>query len=112
MARARATSAADGPKEPHAVSLKGTTTWRTCKASQLMESSITVKPEMPRNVVHDPDYYRLSRPSLSYQYPLPTANSKISTQASLSYPSASTDDQFILSPNVCTREDTAMINDG
>ncbi|EAW25468.1 trafficking protein particle complex subunit 13 [Aspergillus fischeri NRRL 181] len=43
---------------------------------------------------------RLSRPSLSNQYPLPAANTKISRKASLSYPSDSTDDKFILSPNL------------
>ncbi|GAQ07827.1 hypothetical protein ALT_5148 [Aspergillus lentulus] len=43
---------------------------------------------------------RLSRPSLSNQYPLPAANTKISSKASLSYPSDSTDDKFILSPNL------------
>ncbi|THC93094.1 hypothetical protein EYZ11_007432 [Aspergillus tanneri] len=67
MPRPRAHSGADGPKEPHAVSLK---------------------------------VLRLSRPSLSYQYPLPASNTKISSKASLSYPSDSADDQFILSPNL------------
>ncbi|EYE97854.1 trafficking protein particle complex subunit 13 [Aspergillus ruber CBS 135680] len=67
MARPRAQSSAEGPKEPHSVSLK---------------------------------VLRLSRPSLSYQYPLPVANTKISTKASLSYPSENADDQFILSPNL------------
>ncbi|KAB8201145.1 Protein of unknown function DUF974 [Aspergillus parasiticus SU-1] len=43
---------------------------------------------------------RLSRPSLSYQYPLPEANTKISNKASLSYPSDSVDNQFILAPNL------------
>ncbi|KAJ5355504.1 uncharacterized protein N7496_012716 [Penicillium cataractarum] len=65
MARPRAASGADAPKEPHAVSLK---------------------------------VLRLSRPSLSYQSPLPAANTKISPKASLSYPSADSDDQFILTP--------------
>ncbi|KAJ5081489.1 hypothetical protein NUU61_009753 [Penicillium alfredii] len=65
MARPRAPSGADAPKEPHAVSLK---------------------------------VLRLSRPSLSYQYPLPAAITKISTKAPLSYPSAGSDDQFILTP--------------
>ncbi|KAI9923989.1 hypothetical protein MW887_007447 [Aspergillus wentii] len=51
MARPRAQSGADAPKEPHAVSLKA-------------------------------------------------ANTKISTKASLSYPSDNADDQFILSPNL------------
>ncbi|CDM27979.1 hypothetical protein DTO013E5_4083 [Penicillium roqueforti] len=41
---------------------------------------------------------RLARPSLSYQHPLPTSNSIISTKASLSYPSGDSDDQFILAP--------------
>ncbi|CAL5873948.1 uncharacterized protein PFLUO_LOCUS8233 [Penicillium psychrofluorescens] len=65
MARPRAPSGADAPKEPHAVSLK---------------------------------VLRLSRPSLSLQYPLPAANTKISARASLSYPSEEADDQFILAP--------------
>ncbi|OQE91952.1 hypothetical protein PENNAL_c0008G10057 [Penicillium nalgiovense] len=65
MARPRALSGADAPKEPHAVSLK---------------------------------VLRLARPSLSYQHPLPTAKTKISTKASLSYPSSDSDDQFILTP--------------
>ncbi|EAW10117.1 trafficking protein particle complex subunit 13 [Aspergillus clavatus NRRL 1] len=43
---------------------------------------------------------RLSRPSLSNQYPLPVANTKISSKASLSYPSDGADGQFILSPNL------------
>ncbi|OJJ44790.1 hypothetical protein ASPZODRAFT_134926 [Penicilliopsis zonata CBS 506.65] len=67
MARPRAQSGTEGPKEPHAVSLK---------------------------------VLRLSRPSLSYQYPLPAANTKISPRASLSYPSATADNQFILTPNL------------
>ncbi|PYH41845.1 trafficking protein particle complex subunit 13 [Aspergillus saccharolyticus JOP 1030-1] len=67
MARPRAHSGADAPKEPHAVSLK---------------------------------VLRLSRPSLSYQYPLPAANSKISSKASLSYPAVNPNDQFILTPNL------------
>ncbi|KAJ5176369.1 uncharacterized protein N7482_002246 [Penicillium canariense] len=67
MARPRAASGADAPKEPHAVSLK---------------------------------VLRLSRPSLSYQSPLPAANTKISPKASLSYPSASSDEQFILTPSL------------
>ncbi|KAJ5474681.1 Protein of unknown function DUF974 [Penicillium sp. IBT 31633x] len=41
---------------------------------------------------------RLARPSLSYQYPLPTSNIIISPKASLSYPSDDSDDQFILTP--------------
>ncbi|KAJ5712808.1 hypothetical protein N7493_009276 [Penicillium malachiteum] len=65
MARPRALSGADAPKEPHAVSLK---------------------------------VLRLSRPSLSYQSPLPTANTKISPKASLSHPSAGFDDRFIITP--------------
>ncbi|KAL2223449.1 DUF974 domain protein [Thermoascus aurantiacus ATCC 26904] len=67
MARPRAHSGADGPKEPHAVSLK---------------------------------VLRLSRPTFSYQYPLPAENTKISPKASLSYPSDESDGQFILSPNL------------
>ncbi|KAL1985923.1 hypothetical protein VTN96DRAFT_7188 [Rasamsonia emersonii] len=67
MARPRAHSGAEGPKEPHAVSLK---------------------------------VLRLSRPSLSYQHPLPTENTRISPKASLAYPSNDFDSQFILSPNV------------
>ncbi|PGH32615.1 hypothetical protein GX50_04589 [[Emmonsia] crescens] len=43
---------------------------------------------------------RLSRPSLSYQYPLPSENENVPFKASLSYPSDSSDSQFILSPNV------------
>ncbi|KAJ5193642.1 Protein of unknown function DUF974 [Penicillium cf. griseofulvum] len=41
---------------------------------------------------------RLARPSLSYQYPLLTSNSIISTKASLSYAPGDSDDQFILAP--------------
>ncbi|KAL4986435.1 DUF974 domain protein [Aspergillus falconensis] len=67
MARPRAHSGADAPKEPHSVSLK---------------------------------VLRLSRPSLSYQYPLPAANTKISSKASLSFPSDNVDTQFILTPNL------------
>ncbi|KAJ9192140.1 hypothetical protein DTO166G4_8545 [Paecilomyces variotii] len=67
MARARAHSGAEAPKEPHAVSLK---------------------------------VLRLSRPSFSYQCPLPAANTKISPKASLSYPSNEGDNEFILSPNL------------
>ncbi|KAF3401672.1 Trafficking protein particle complex subunit 13 [Penicillium rolfsii] len=73
MARPRAASGADAPKEPHAVSLKGT----------------QIAPSMTRE---------LSRPSLSYQSPLPAATTKISPKASLSYPSTDFDDQFILTP--------------
>lgn len=46
------------------------------------------------------DIPRLSRPSLSYQYPLPTESTRISPKASLAYPSNDFDSQFILSPNV------------
>ncbi|KAL4767670.1 hypothetical protein BDW60DRAFT_211745 [Aspergillus nidulans var. acristatus] len=67
MARPRAHSGADAPKEPHSVSLK---------------------------------VLRLSRPSLSYQYPLPAANTKISDKASLNFPSNNVDTQFILTPNL------------
>ncbi|KAL5340028.1 hypothetical protein BJX70DRAFT_362526 [Aspergillus crustosus] len=67
MARPRAHSGADGPKEPHSVSLK---------------------------------VLRLSRPSLSYQHPLPAANTKISSKASLSFPSENVDSQFIFTPNL------------
>ncbi|KAJ5747861.1 uncharacterized protein N7511_009557 [Penicillium nucicola] len=68
MSRPRALSGADAPKEPHAVSLKARTV------------------------------LRLSRPSLSHQYPLPASNSTISTKASLSHPSNDADDQFTLAP--------------
>ncbi|OJJ53085.1 hypothetical protein ASPSYDRAFT_94916 [Aspergillus sydowii CBS 593.65] len=67
MARPRAHSGADGPKEPHSVSLK---------------------------------VLRLSRPSLSYQYPLPAANTKISSKAALTFPSDKVDSQFIFTPNL------------
>ncbi|KAL4809115.1 hypothetical protein BDV18DRAFT_133976 [Aspergillus unguis] len=67
MARPRAQSGAEGPKEPHSVSLK---------------------------------VLRLSRPSLSYQHPLPAANTKISEKASLSFPSENVDSQFIYTPNL------------
>ncbi|KAJ5560018.1 hypothetical protein N7513_002417 [Penicillium frequentans] len=67
MARSRAASGAEAPKEPHGVSLK---------------------------------VLRLSRPSLSYQSPLPAANTKISPKASLGFPSAGSDDQFIITPNL------------
>ncbi|KAK2861146.1 hypothetical protein FQN49_004500 [Arthroderma sp. PD_2] len=43
---------------------------------------------------------RLSRPSLSYQHPLPDSDAHISKTASLSYPSGTSDPQFILSPNL------------
>ncbi|KAK2748749.1 hypothetical protein FQN57_000330 [Myotisia sp. PD_48] len=43
---------------------------------------------------------RLSRPSLSHQHPLPNDQGAFSQKASLSYPSDSSDPQFILSPNV------------
>ncbi|KAL1957157.1 hypothetical protein VTO42DRAFT_6300 [Malbranchea cinnamomea] len=43
---------------------------------------------------------RLSRPSLSYQSPLPGDASGIPVQASLSYPSDTSDRQFALSPNL------------
>ncbi|KAL2833297.1 hypothetical protein BDW59DRAFT_138437 [Aspergillus cavernicola] len=43
---------------------------------------------------------RLSRPSLSFQYPLPAANTKISSKAGLSFPSDNCDSQFVLSPNL------------
>ncbi|OJJ03761.1 hypothetical protein ASPVEDRAFT_85192 [Aspergillus versicolor CBS 583.65] len=67
MARPRAHSGADVPKEPHSVSLK---------------------------------VLRLSRPSLSYQYPLPAANTKISSKAALTFPSNKVDSQFIFTPNL------------
>ncbi|EFW19917.1 hypothetical protein D8B26_003590 [Coccidioides posadasii str. Silveira] len=67
MARSRALSAAEGPKEPHSVSLK---------------------------------VLRLSRPSLSYQHPLPEDFANVPVQPSLSYPSSTADKQFILSPNL------------
>ncbi|KAI9674368.1 MAG: hypothetical protein M1829_003770 [Trizodia sp. TS-e1964] len=41
---------------------------------------------------------RLSRPSLSDQYPLPLSSSSISPSAALSYPSTSSSEKFILSP--------------
>lgn len=44
--------------------------------------------------------YRLSRPSLSYQHPLPGEENGIPVKASLSYPSDTSDRQFILNPNV------------
>ncbi|KAM5461987.1 hypothetical protein MferCBS49748_006839 [Microsporum ferrugineum] len=43
---------------------------------------------------------RLSRPSLSLQHPLPDSDAHISKRASLSYPSGTSDPQFILSPNL------------
>ncbi|KAL2837668.1 hypothetical protein BJX68DRAFT_220079 [Aspergillus pseudodeflectus] len=67
MARPRAHSGAEGPKEPHSVSLK---------------------------------VLRLSRPSLAHQYPLPAANTKISSKAGLSFPSDNVDNQFILTPHL------------
>lgn len=45
-------------------------------------------------------FLSLSRPSLAYQSPLPTANTKISPKASLSHPFTEADPQFILTPNV------------
>jgi hypothetical protein len=44
---------------------------------------------------------RLSRPSLSYQYPLAREDTRISPKASLAYPTNEFDPHFILSPNVC-----------
>lgn len=43
---------------------------------------------------------RLSRPSLSYQYPLAREDTRISPKASLAYPTNEFDPHFILSPNV------------
>ncbi|OAX78920.1 hypothetical protein ACJ72_06769 [Emergomyces africanus] len=85
MARPRALSGAEPAKEPHSVSLKGT----------YMYAAGTCFTEL-RN------YWliSLSRPSLSYQYPLPSESEIVPVKASLSYPSDSSDSQFILSPNV------------
>ncbi|KAI2410738.1 hypothetical protein LOZ41_004605 [Ophidiomyces ophidiicola] len=43
---------------------------------------------------------RLSRPSFSYQYPLPEEFANIPVEASLSYPAGNLDKQFMLSPNL------------
>lgn len=66
----------------------------------LILSSIAVSTEHHPTAPLVPDRARLSRPSLSYQYPLPAADTKISSKASLSYPADNVDDQFILTPNV------------
>ncbi|KAI2268400.1 hypothetical protein LOZ04_006302, partial [Ophidiomyces ophidiicola] len=74
MARPRALSGADGAKEPHSLSLTDD---------------------------HDDDeVLRLSRPSFSYQYPLPEDFANIPVEASLSYPVGNLDKQFMLSPNL------------
>ncbi|KAI1924005.1 hypothetical protein LOZ64_000747 [Ophidiomyces ophidiicola] len=74
MARPRALSGADGAKEPHSLSLTDD---------------------------HDDDeVLRLSRPSFSYQYPLPEEFANIPVEASLSYPAGNLDKQFMLSPNL------------
>ncbi|KAI2153778.1 hypothetical protein LOZ12_006868, partial [Ophidiomyces ophidiicola] len=53
---------------------------------------------------HDDDeVLRLSRPSFSYQYPLPEDFANIPVEASLSYPVGNLDKQFMLSPNVRRR---------
>ncbi|KAI2063661.1 hypothetical protein LOZ34_004117, partial [Ophidiomyces ophidiicola] len=50
---------------------------------------------------HDDDeVLRLSRPSFSYQYPLPEDFANIPVEASLSYPVGNLDKQFMLSPNL------------
>ncbi|KAI1984266.1 hypothetical protein LOZ53_005531 [Ophidiomyces ophidiicola] len=46
---------------------------------------------------------KLSRPSFSYQYPLPEEFANIPVEASLSYPVGNLDKQFMLSPNVRRR---------
>ncbi|KAI5288056.1 hypothetical protein KEM54_005507 [Ascosphaera aggregata] len=43
---------------------------------------------------------RLSRPSLSFQYPLPDDDGAISSKASMSYPSDTADRGFMLTPNL------------
>ncbi|PGG96263.1 hypothetical protein AJ79_09663 [Helicocarpus griseus UAMH5409] len=83
MARPRALSGAEGAKEPHSVSLK-------VLRNRFLETYIIVVPDIDR----------LSRPSFSYQYPLPSENENLPYKASLSYPSNISDSQFILSPNV------------
>ncbi|KAJ5149408.1 hypothetical protein N7448_000986 [Penicillium atrosanguineum] len=100
MARPRAASSADTPKEPHAVSLKGIEfnkppVYQADEAYHVSNSSSTC---MQINKFLTPP--SLSRPSLSYQSPLPTANTKISPKASLSHPSTEADPQFILTPNL------------
>ncbi|EFQ98818.1 DUF974 domain-containing protein [Nannizzia gypsea CBS 118893] len=71
MSRPRAVSGADAHKEPHSISLKA-----------------------------DTSGHSLSRPSLSLQHPLPDSDARVSKLASLSYPSGTSDPQFILSPNL------------
>ncbi|KLJ12668.1 hypothetical protein EMPG_09496 [Blastomyces silverae] len=85
MARPRALSGAEVAKEPHSVSLK--VLFPSCAYTVII-------------AVRGPNGNRLSRPSLSYQYPLPSENEKVPLKASLSYPSDSSDSQFILCPNV------------
>jgi hypothetical protein len=53
-------------------------------------------------ITNDESKYRLSRPSLQYQYPLPHSEPQheltISRKASLAYPTASPQDSFIVTP--------------
>ncbi|KAJ5812337.1 hypothetical protein N7474_008638 [Penicillium riverlandense] len=103
MARPRAPSGADAPKEAHAVSLKGTPPITDKFNAKHTDRELFNSPPVSSL---DLKFYlhglltltSLSRPSLSLQYPLPAANSKISARASLSYPSEEADDQFILAP--------------
>jgi hypothetical protein len=110
MARPRAHSGAEGPKEPHSVSLKGmlrTTTfwpnltrWRYSSAVSTIDCAVV---ESPSNL------HSLSRPSLAHQYPLPAANTKISRKAGLSFPSDNVDNQFILTPHVRPLDPHALL---
>lgn len=103
MARPRAASGAEAPKEPHSVSLKGAHSDALYSKNQLTMNfcdspTVSFKTDFQSLPFLTP--VSLSRPSLSYQYPLPAANTKISAKASLSYPSNDSDDQFILTPIV------------
>lgn len=64
-------------------------------------STVFLLPVLPYASIRRRSHFSsLSRPSLAHQSPLPTANTKISNKAALSFPSADSDDQFILTPNV------------
>ncbi|KAJ5095254.1 hypothetical protein N7532_007545 [Penicillium argentinense] len=80
------------PKEPHTVSLKGR-----------QAPFYGIDPLYPIFLLNASlicPCSSLSRPSLAQQSPLPAANTRISNQASLSFPSVDSDDQFILTPNL------------
>jgi hypothetical protein len=115
MARPRAQSTNELPKEPHSISLKGE--FDHCPPLCMVYTPVPwLGRRMLTSGVHDtvlrlaltyPPFplllipCSLSRPSLSYQFPLPLGHGQaIPVKASLSYPSQDSDDKFILSPNV------------